>query len=72
MAHKPIESLRQNLSVDWSECESIRAELRLMAKRILSKFKHTPAQQESAVELILQQAQALGKTWVPLNKDNHK
>ncbi len=43
-----------------------------MAKRILRKFKHTPAQQESAVELILQQAQALGKTWVPLNKDNHK
>ena len=60
IAHELTENLRQNLSVDWSERESVRAKLRLMVKRILRKYKYPPDQQESAVELVLQQAQAFG------------
>jgi len=33
------DNLRQNLTVDWSECENVRARLRLMVKRILRKHK---------------------------------
>jgi type I restriction enzyme R subunit len=64
IAHELTENLRQNLSVDWSERESVRAKLRLMVKRILRKYKYPPDQQESAVELVLLQAQALGEAWV--------
>ncbi len=64
IAHELTESLRQNLSVDWSERESVRAKLRLMVKRILRKYKYPPDQQEAAVELVLQQAQALGEAWM--------
>jgi type I restriction enzyme R subunit len=64
IAHELTENLRQNLSVDWAERESVRAKLRLMVKRILRKYKYPPDQQESAVELVLQQAQALGEAWV--------
>jgi type I restriction enzyme R subunit len=63
IAHELTENLRQNLSVDWTERESVRAKLRLMVKRILRKYKYPPDQQESAVELVLQQAQALGEAW---------
>jgi type I restriction enzyme R subunit len=63
IAHELTENLRQNLSVDWAERESVRAKLRLMVKRILRKYKYPPDQQESAVELVLQQAQALGEAW---------
>jgi type I restriction enzyme R subunit len=63
IAHELTENLRQNLSVDWSQRESVRAKLRLMVKRILRKYKYPPDQQEAAVELVLQQAQALGETW---------
>ena len=35
-------NLRQNLSVDWSARESVQAELRLMVKRILRKYKYPP------------------------------
>jgi type I restriction enzyme R subunit len=64
IAHELTENLRQNLSVDWAERESVRARLRLMVKRILRKYKYPPDQQESAVELVLQQAQALGEAWI--------
>lgn len=64
IAHELTENLRQNLSVDWSERESVRAKLRLMVKRILRKYKYPPDYEIAAVELVLQQAQALGEEWM--------
>ncbi len=64
IAHELTENLRQNLSVDWSQRQSVRAKLRLMVKRILRKYKYPPDQQEGAVELVLEQAQALGEAWM--------
>ena len=64
IAHELVESLRKNISVDWSMRESVRANLRLLVKRILRKYKYPPDQQNEAVELVLQQAQALGEAWV--------
>jgi type I restriction enzyme R subunit len=63
IAHELTDNLRQNLSVDWSQRESVRAKLRLMVRRILRKYKYPPDLQETAVELVLQQAQALGESW---------
>lgn len=62
-AHELTENLRQTLTVDWSERESVQAKLRLMVKRILRKYKYPPDLQDAAVELVLQQAQALGMAW---------
>jgi len=63
IAHELTENLRQNLTVDWSQRESVRAKLRLMVKRILRKYKYPPDLQEAAVELVLEQAQAFGEAW---------
>jgi type I restriction enzyme R subunit len=63
IAHELAENLRKNLTVDWSARESVQAKLRLMVKRILRKYKYPPDQQEAAVELVLQQAKALGEAW---------
>ncbi len=51
------------LKTDWSERESVRAQLRLMVKRILKKYKYPPDQQDEAIKLVLEQAQALGHEW---------
>ena len=64
IAHELTENLRQNLGVDWSERESVRAKLRLMVKRILRKYKYPPDLADAAVELVLLQAQALGEDWL--------
>jgi type I restriction enzyme, R subunit len=63
IAHELTESLRNNLSVDWSERDSVRAKLRLMVKRILRKYKYPPDLEEAAVELVLQQVHAMGEDW---------
>jgi type I restriction enzyme R subunit len=65
IAHELTESLRQNIKVDWNERESVRASLRLMVRRILRKYKYPPDEQDGAVELVLQQVQALGDEWMP-------
>jgi type I restriction enzyme R subunit len=64
IAHELTENLRQNITVDWSARESIRARLRLMVKRILRKYRYPPDQQEAAIELVLQQAEVLGEEWM--------
>ena len=64
IAHELTENLRQNITVDWSARESVRAKLRLMVKRILRKYKYPPDQQEAAVTLVLQQAEVMGASWM--------
>ena len=56
IAHELAESLRKNVSVDWSVRDNVRAKLRLMVKRILRKYKYPPSRQEEAVQLVLDQA----------------
>ena len=63
IAHELAENLRKNLTVDWSARDSAQAKLRLMVKRILRKYKYPPDQQDAAVELVLQQATAMGEAW---------
>jgi type I restriction enzyme, R subunit len=63
IAHELTDNLRKNISVDWSQRESVRASLRLMVKRILRKYKYPPDLADAAVELVLQQAEAIGEGW---------
>jgi type I restriction enzyme R subunit len=63
IAQELTQSLRKNITVDWSERESVRAGLRLMVKRILKKYKYPPDQEQEAVKLVLEQVEALGEEW---------
>ena len=63
IAHELTESLRQNITVDWAHRENVRAKLRLMVKRILRKYKYPPDMADTAVELVLEQAESLGEDW---------
>lgn len=64
IAHELTDSLRKNVTVDWSSRESVRAKLRLMVRRILRKYKYPPDQQEEAALLVLAQAERLCEAWV--------
>ena len=54
IAQELTQSLRKNITVKWSERESVRAKLRLMVRRVLKKYKYPPDQQDGAVQLILE------------------
>ena len=64
IAQELTDNLRKNVTVDWAERENVRARLRLMVKRVLKKYKYPPDLAENAVELVLEQAKALGESWV--------
>lgn len=64
IAHELTASLRANVSVDWSNRESVRAKLRILVRRILRKYKYPPDQQEEAAQLVLNQAETLCEAWL--------
>lgn len=52
IAKELTENLRQNLTIERSERESVRAKLRLIVKRILKKYKYPPDQNDAATRLV--------------------
>lgn len=63
IAHELLVSLRENVTVDWAHRESARARLRVLVKRILRKYGYPPDLQDAAVQVVLQQAEALSAIW---------
>jgi len=59
IAREVAKSIRANVSIDWTIKESVRAKLRTAVKRVLRKYGYPPDKQESATDLVLQQAELL-------------
>jgi hypothetical protein len=63
IARELVDSVRKNVTIDWTERESIRAKLRVIVKRILRKHGYPPDKQELATTTVLQQAALLSEFW---------
>ena len=63
IARELVETVRRNVSIDWTVKESARARLRTMVKRILRKYGYPPDKQEKATQTVLEQAELLCKDW---------
>ena len=59
IAHKLVQDIRRNITVDWAYRESARADIRRRVKRILRRYGYPPDFQDAAVQNVLQQAEAL-------------
>ena len=55
--------LRKSTTVDWQVRDSVRAKLRNLVRRALRKWKYPPDKADEAIELCLQQAEALSQSW---------
>lgn len=60
IARELVETVRRNATIDWTLRENVRANLRVLVKRILRKHGYPPDKQESATRLVLEQAAVLG------------
>ncbi len=49
-------AVRGSVVIDWAQKESVRAGMRSRIKRLLAKYDYPPANQSTAVELVLEQA----------------
>lgn len=64
IARELVDTVRKNVTIDWTVKESIRAKLRIMVKRILRKYGYPPDKQEKATQTVLEQAELLCDGWV--------
>jgi len=63
IARELVETVRRNVTIDWTVKESVRAKLRVMVKRILRKYGYPPDKQEKATLTVLEQAQLIAGDW---------
>ena len=63
IARELVETVRGNVTIDWTLRENVRANLRRLVRRILRKHGYPPDKQEKATRTVLEQAEALSAGW---------
>jgi type I restriction enzyme R subunit len=59
-----IQMIRKSVTIDWTQRESVQAEIRLKVKKILRNYGYPPDKQEKATQTVLEQAELIAKYWV--------
>ena len=63
IARELVETVRNNVTIDWTLRESTRANLRRLVCRLLRMHGYPPDKQEKATQTVLEQAEVLSKGW---------
>jgi len=63
IAQELVRTVRANVTIDWTLRENVRAQLRVLVKRILRKHGYPPDKQEKATQTVLEQAELLSAEW---------
>ena len=63
IARELVETVRRNVTIDWTLRENVRAHLRVLVHRILRKHGDPPDKQEKATLTVLEQAEVLSEGW---------
>ena len=63
IAQELVETVRGNVTIDWTLRENVRANLRRLVKRTLRRHGYPPDKQEKATRTVLEQAEVLSADW---------
>jgi len=63
LVRKLVESIRRNLSIDWTQHENVKAKVRASVKRLLRKQGYSLVKYPSTIEMVMTQAETLYKDW---------
>jgi type I restriction enzyme R subunit len=63
IARELVATVRANVTIDWTVRDNVRAQLRVLVKRILRKYGYPPDKQERATQTVLEQAEVLSDGW---------
>ena len=63
IARQLVETVRSNVTIDWTLRENVRANLRRLVRRILRSHGYPPDKQEKATQTVLEQAEVLSEGW---------
>ncbi len=70
IARELAETVRNNVTIDWTVREHVRARLRVLLKRIVRKHGYPPDKQETATRIALEQAELLSEVWAVGERTN--
>jgi len=63
IAQELVRAVRSSVTIDWTVRENVRAQMRVIIKRILRRYGYPPDKQARATELVLEQAEVLCDDW---------
>jgi len=63
IAHDLVDAIRSSVTIDWTQKEAVRADMRRKVKKLLRKHGYPPDKQAEAVVTVLEQAETLCKDW---------
>ena len=63
IARELVATVRKNVTIDWTLRENVRAQMRVLVRRILRKYGYPPDKQEKATQTVLEQAALFSETW---------
>jgi type I restriction enzyme, R subunit len=63
IARELVRAVRNNVTIDWTLRENVRAKMRVIVKRILRRYGYPPDKQEKATQTVLEQAEVLCRDW---------
>ncbi|MGJ4844849.1 type I restriction endonuclease subunit R [Leifsonia sp. Le1] len=61
IARELVNAVRESATIDWNLKESVRAAMRSKVRRLLAKYDYPPDAEETAIELVLEQAELFAK-----------
>jgi type I restriction enzyme, R subunit len=61
IARQLADRIKAKASLDWTQRESVRADMRRTVRRLLAKYGYPPDAQEAATQLIIHQAELMAK-----------
>jgi type I restriction enzyme R subunit len=63
LVKKLVETIKKNLSIDWTEHENVKSKVRASVKRLLRRHGFSPVRYPMTIDLIMKQAEALYRDW---------
>jgi type I restriction enzyme R subunit len=62
IAHELTQAIKNNIKVDWTLRENVRAQMRVTVKRLLKKYGYPPDLEKMAIDLVIQQAELMAQS----------
>ncbi|WP_334077781.1 type I restriction endonuclease subunit R [Paenibacillus sanfengchensis] len=59
IAHELTQSIKSNITVDWTLRQNVRAQMKVTVKRLLKKYGYPPDLEQMAIDMVLKQAEVM-------------
>ena len=63
IARELTDLIKKNVSIDWRIREAVRANIRVMVKKLLKRYGYPPDKRQMATDLVIEQAELLSDKW---------